>query len=167
MPSTHYSPQQVAESTHPQQRLGGLTGPLHGRMAGTCGNSQPHPEVTGSKRGRWSYLLSFLAGPHLAHVLQILLRGKRKDRRGKGPPEDWVHPQAGRPHGLAGTPRAHSPEVGFGELLHVELFIGEGCEVDVTNGGEHVSWEWGGGAGRSAVVRAAHPARLGRASRGP
>lgn len=38
--------------------------------------------------------------------------------------------------------RAHSPEVGFGELLHVELFIGEGCKVNITNGGEHVAWNW-------------------------
>lgn len=70
---------------------------------------------------------------------------EEKQEERQGPPEVWVHPQAGRLHGLARTPGTHSPEVGFGELLHVELFIGEGCEVDITNGGEHVSWNWGQG----------------------
>lgn len=41
----------------------------------------------------------------------------------------------------AGPWGAHSPEVGLGELLHVELLVREGCQVDITNGGEHVSWE--------------------------
>lgn len=33
-----------------------------------------------------------------------------------------------------------SPEVGLGELLHVELLICEGGQVDVTDGGEHFTW---------------------------
>lgn len=47
----------------------------------------------------------------------------------------------------------HSPEVGLGELLHVELFICEGREVDITNGREHISWE----AGRGTGVMVGHP----------
>lgn len=30
-----------------------------------------------------------------------------------------------------------SPEVGLGELFHVELLVCEGGQVDVTNSGEH------------------------------
>lgn len=37
--------------------------------------------------------------------------------------------------------------------------------MDVTNGGEHVSWEWG--AGRGAGVRVGHPKGPGRASKWP
>lgn len=29
------------------------------------------------------------------------------------------------------------PEVGFGELLHVQLLICEGGQVDISNSGEH------------------------------
>ena len=34
-----------------------------------------------------------------------------------------------------------SPEVGLGELLHVELLVCEGGQVDVTDGGEHFTWD--------------------------
>lgn len=33
-----------------------------------------------------------------------------------------------------------SPEVGLGELLHVELLVCERSQVDITNGGEHFTW---------------------------
>lgn len=32
------------------------------------------------------------------------------------------------------------PEVGFGELLHVQLLICEGGQVDISNSGEHFTW---------------------------
>lgn len=36
VPWVPHSPPQAAGNTRPPQHLGGLTGPLHGKMAGTC-----------------------------------------------------------------------------------------------------------------------------------
>lgn len=41
----------------------------------------PNHKVTSSKKNRWNYLLSLLAGPCLAHVLQILLKPRRRKRK--------------------------------------------------------------------------------------
>lgn len=38
----------------------------------------PTSKVSSRKKGRWNHLLSLLAGPCLAHVLQILLKRRRK-----------------------------------------------------------------------------------------
>lgn len=121
-----HSPLQAAGNTHPQRHLGGLTDPLHGRMAGTC-RKPPTPTVRSPAAERQVGSLSSLpAGPRPAQVFQVLLRIRRK--RGRAIPEKAGH-------------AGHSPEVGLSELLHVELFIREGREVDITNGREHVSWE--------------------------
>lgn len=121
-----HSPLQAAGNTHPQRHLGGLTGPLHGRMAGTC-RKPPTPIVRSPAAERQvGNLSSFPAGPCPAQVFQVLLRIRKK--RGRAIPEKAGH-------------AGHSPEVGLSELLHVELFIREGREVDITNGREHVSWE--------------------------
>lgn len=139
-----HSPPQAAGNTRPLQRLGGPTGPLRGRTAGTC--RKPPPRTAWSPVAEAGGAACLLSRP----VFQVLLRMRAKSSRAS--PE-----MAGRPE--------HSPEVGLGELLHVELFIREGCEVDVTNGGEHVSWEWG--AGRGAGIRVGLPAGPGRTSKGP
>lgn len=33
-----------------------------------------------------------------------------------------------------------SPEIGLGELFHVELLICERGQMDITNGGKHFTW---------------------------
>lgn len=87
----------------------------------------PTPTVRSPAAERQVGSLSSLpAGPCPAQVFQVLLRIRKK--RGRAIPEKAGH-------------AGHSPEVGLSELLHVELFIREGREVDITNGREHVSWE--------------------------
>ena len=46
-------------------------------------------------------------------------------------------------------PMGVSPEVGFGELLHVELLVCERRQMDVPDGGEHIAYG-GHSAHRSA-----------------
>lgn len=118
-----HSPLQAAGNTHPQRHLGGLTGLLHGRKAGTCRKPPTPTERSPAAERQVGSLSSLPAGPYPAQVFQVLL--KKRKKRGRAIPE-----KAG-----------HSPEVGLSELLHVELFIREGREVDITNGREHVSWE--------------------------
>lgn len=51
VPWVPHLPPQAAGNTRPPQRLGGLTGPLHGRMAGTC-RKPPSPTARSPAAGK-------------------------------------------------------------------------------------------------------------------
>lgn len=105
-----------------------------------AGNTHPR-RLLGARRGRRrGRTVGTLGGRH-AHTG---VRGGGAGNSPRPPPRPFL-PSWGR----------GSPEVGLGELLHVELLIRERGQVDVADRGEHVAWGgsrgWGWGVSWGAA----------------
>ena len=73
--------------------------------------------------------------------------GRAPDGRGENGGQQGATGGNGGQRGAMGGNGA-SPEVGFGELLHVELLVCERRQVDVADGGEHIACGGGRLGGR-------------------